>query len=262
MPFFPGNLINSVTFEQTLVIPIIVFRSLIGLIMAVAIIRALEVFDVETERMIEEMEQHQILSAERQRLARDLHDGAIQKVYTAGLLIEANRRTYPNEPQSQQLSEIQTVLDDAIADMRRNLGLLQPVTSSLSFEERLHQLANDNRFRSLINISLDFTLPEIEVIRLREADQILAIVQEALSNVIRHAHAREARVVARIHHHFLEVSVQDDGVGFDSAQPHGFGLQNMQERARYLGGELLISSSNKKGTQITLRMPWRVHEQN
>jgi signal transduction histidine kinase len=262
IPFFPGNWINSVTFEQNLIVPIVVFRSLIGLRMAVAIIRALEVFDVETERIIEKMEQQQILGAERQRLARELHDGAIQKVYTAGLLIEANRRSFPHEPRSRQLSEVQTILDDAIADLRRNLGLLQPVTSSLSFEERLHQLADDPRFRSLVNISLEFNLPETEMIRLREADQMLAIVQEALSNVIRHAQAREVCVTARIQNHHLEISVLDDGVGFDSSQAPGFGLQNMQERARYLGGELFISSPNKKGTQVTLRLPWSMDEQN
>ena len=65
------------------------FRSLIGLVMAVTIIRALEIFEVETDRRIEALEQRSIINAERERIARELHDGAIQKVYTAGLLVES-----------------------------------------------------------------------------------------------------------------------------------------------------------------------------
>src|SRR5215207_7611307 len=87
--FFPGNIINRSTFTEFTGLPPLVFRSLTGMIMAIALIRALEVFDVVTERRIEELEQHQIVTAERERLARELHDGAIQKVYTAGLLVES-----------------------------------------------------------------------------------------------------------------------------------------------------------------------------
>ena len=90
--FFPGDLLNTVSFEQALGVPALVFRSLIGLALAVTIIRALEVFEVETSRMIEAMEQQQILVGERDRIARDLHDGVIQTVYTAGFLVESAQK--------------------------------------------------------------------------------------------------------------------------------------------------------------------------
>ena len=70
-------------------VPLEIIRSIIGLVLAYTFIRALEIFDVETARRIEAMEQQQILVAERDRIARDLHDGVIQKVYTAGLLVES-----------------------------------------------------------------------------------------------------------------------------------------------------------------------------
>ncbi len=88
VPYFPGNFLNSVTFEANFGPPPLVFLSVIGLTLAVSIIRGLEIFDVETERRIEAMEQQQILASERDRIARELHDGAIQTVYTAGLLVE------------------------------------------------------------------------------------------------------------------------------------------------------------------------------
>ena len=88
IPFFPGNVFNTSTFERTLGIPPLVILSLLGLILVVTVMRALEIFQLETERRIETMEQQQILSAERSRIGRELHDGTVQTAYTAGLLIE------------------------------------------------------------------------------------------------------------------------------------------------------------------------------
>ena len=87
VPFFPGRYINSLTFTQAIGIQPYLFRSLIGIALAFFIIRALEIFDLESARQVEEMEQQQILVAERQRIARELHDGVIQSAYTAGLLV-------------------------------------------------------------------------------------------------------------------------------------------------------------------------------
>jgi signal transduction histidine kinase len=76
--FFPGNILNRVTFTEFIGVPPLIFRSFTGLILAITFVHALEIFDVETARRIEELEQKHILTAERERLARDLHDGAIQ----------------------------------------------------------------------------------------------------------------------------------------------------------------------------------------
>src|SRR5581483_7119363 len=120
--FFPGNLVNTNSFENIFGVPPLIFRSLIGLILAVTIIRALEIFELETERRIEHLEQQQIVSAERERIARELHDGAIQKVYTAGLLVESAARLAQGETElSSRLERAKTVLNDSISDLRRNL---------------------------------------------------------------------------------------------------------------------------------------------
>jgi signal transduction histidine kinase len=91
------------------------------LIIVVTLIRALEIFDVETEHHIEELEQHQIVTAERERLARELHDGAIQKVYTPGLPVEsASRLTDSKSEIGARLDKSVVILNDAIVDLRRN----------------------------------------------------------------------------------------------------------------------------------------------
>jgi hypothetical protein len=81
--------------------------------------------------MVEGMEQQQILATERERIGRDLHDGAIQLVYTAGLLVESARTQAPPEtPLASRLDRAVTVLNDAVTALRRNLGELRPAPSA------------------------------------------------------------------------------------------------------------------------------------
>lgn len=259
IPFFPGNILNSQTLEQLLGAPPPVFRSIIGLGLSIAIIRGLEVFDVETDRMIEAMEQQQILNAERDRIARQLHDGAIQKVYTAGLLVESAHHLANEETEvvSARLEKAQTVLNDAISDLRRNLGELYISPPEVPFEEALQKLSNDPRFRSLVNVSLEVELPESEDLSPIRSDHVLAIIQEALSNVIRHSRASEVRISARKSDGELRVTVKDNGVGLPAEIRAGYGLRNMRDRARLLGGQIDIRSSNGRGTLVELNIPWK-----
>ncbi len=259
IPFFPGNLINSATFEQALGAPPPVFRSLVGLGLAVAIIRALEVFDLETARMIEAMEQKQILATERERLARELHDGAIQKVYTAGLLVEsAYKLVEPDHPVLiERLEKAVNVLDDAIRDLRRNLGELHTTPGEVPLPEALRLLAEDPRFESLVEISLEISLPEDEPLSPVRSGHVLAVVNEALSNVIRHARARHVKISACEQDGRLILTVEDDGISIPRNYQAGFGLRNMRDRARLLGGTVEFRGASGKGTRVVLDIPWR-----
>lgn len=257
VPFFPGSLVNTETFEQVLVVPLSLVLSLVGLALAVSVVRALEIFDLETERRIEEMEQQQILAAERERLARDLHDGAIQKVYTAGLLVESARNLAPAEsPLRSRLERAVAVLNDAIADLRRNLQDLRPSPSAEPLAERLRRLAEDPRFRSFVEVDVDLALPGEESLSPVRAEHVVAVVQEALANAVRHARARKVRLEARREDGRLRVVVRDDGVGLPSETPAGYGLRNMRDRARLLGGSLQVEGRPGKGTTVILEVPW------
>lgn len=255
--FAPGNIINTRTFEQFIGVPPLVVLSLIGLLMAVTIIRALEIFDVETERHIEAIEQQQILTAERDRIGRELHDGAIQKVYTAGLLVEsASKLSAPGNPVAGRLEKAVAVLNDAIRDLRRNLGELRAASTEESLPDALHRIADDPRFRSLVDISLELDLPDSVSLAPERIDHVLAIVGEALSNVIRHARAQRVLIRACRVENRLVVTIRDDGVGFTCDDHDGYGLRNMRDRARMLGGHLEVSSARGQGTTITLDLPW------
>jgi signal transduction histidine kinase len=256
--FFPGDILNSATFANVLVAPPAVFRSIIGLVLALSIIRGLEIFDVETERVIEGMEQQQIVAAERERIGRDLHDGSIQKVYTAGLIVEsALKQVEPGSIAAGRLDRGLTVLNDAIADLRRNLGELRTTPSHQLLTQGLRQMAEDPRFGSFVAISLEMDIPEAETLLAARAEHVMAIANEALSNIVRHARARKVTLWARREGDRLALTIQDDGVGIEAGAAAGYGLRNMRDRAHLLGGNLKVDGSGGKGTTVTLEIPWR-----
>jgi signal transduction histidine kinase len=258
VPFFPGNILNSQTIQDAIAFPPPVLRSIVGLGLVIAIIRALEVFDVETERIIESMEQQQILIAERERIGRQLHDGAIQKVYTAGLLVESARKLAGKEnPLGIRLEKAMQVLNDAIGDLRRSLGDLQTTHQQESLDSALRSLAEDPRFQSLIKVRLVLNLPENETLSPARSDHVLAIVNEALSNVIRHARADQVTITAWHEGSHLMMRIEDDGIGLSREIEAGFGLRNIHDRARLLGGSVEVRSANGKGTLVMLEIPWR-----
>lgn len=259
IPFFPGNMLNADTLQALVGAPPPVFRSMIGLGLATAIIRALEVFDVETDRMIESMEQQQILIAERNRLARELHDGAIQKVYTAGLLVESAHKISDttNHLLSARLKKAEIVLNDAIKDLRRNLSELQVSSASEPLPVALQKLAGDPRFLSLIDISLEIELPDSISLTPIQKDHVLAILNEALSNVVRHSHADKVKITAEAIQGRLRLEIKDNGIGIQADVEAGYGLRNMRDRARLLGGSLEINNVNGRGTEVFLDIPWK-----
>ncbi len=258
VPYFPGRVLNTQAFEQATGVPTEIVQSIIGVVLAYTIIRALEIFDVETARRIEAMEQQQILAAERDRIARDLHDGVIQKVYTAGLLIDsAQKQAAPASAMADRLATAVDVLNDAIGDLRRNIGELHATAPHESLLLALRHLAEDPRFQSMVNVTLDLDLPETDRLSPDRTEHVLAIVTEALSNVVRHARARQVALHAERVDGHLRVSIQDDGIGLPVDAVAGHGLRNMHDRARLLNGQIDITGLNGKGTRVQLDIPWK-----
>lgn len=255
--FFPGNVFNSQIFLQFLGVPVIIFRSLTGLLLAVTVIRALEIFDLETARMIEAMEQKQILANERERIGRDLHDGAIQLVYTAGLLVDSARNQPPGSNTfKDRLDKAVRVLNEAITALRQNLMELRPLAGGQSLADELKALAEDARFASFVSVKLENELAPDDALSPMRQIHILAIVNEALTNVVRHANARRVVVHLSRKGTFLQIIVKDDGNGMPHNPQAGYGLRNMRDRARLIGGQLSIVSAGRHGTVITLDAPW------
>jgi signal transduction histidine kinase len=211
----------------------------------------LEQLQTEFDR-IKIAERHSVIAAERSRLLHDLHDGMGSQLITA--LRMTRRAEVPRE-------DVARVIEDSLDDMRL-------IIDSLDVEERdLLPLLGNLRYRleprlNAIGLGLVWDvepLPELEYLSPETALAIVRIVQEAVNNAVRHAAATTLTVSVRTLPGTIELVIADDGAGFDVARHSAKGsahrgLGAMHARAKKLGGQLSVTSS-EKGTQVCLALP-------
>ena len=255
--FFPVNFLNQQLLEGWVHLPVELFRSVSGLILAISIIRALEIFEVEIDRLIESMEIEAIQAAERERIGQEIHDGAMQGVYSVSLILNSLvKQVGELPPATARLTQAQQVLAQVILDLRRYMTALRGPLPKKAVAEELAILASQPRFSSLVDIRLD--LAEMPALERVDSARLLSMTQEALSNVVRHAEATSViiRLFPEQNHYILMIT--DNGRGFDltNIQP-GFGLRSMKEQARMMGTELEIISAPGKGTTYKMKCPQR-----
>jgi signal transduction histidine kinase len=118
----------------------------------------------------------------------------------------------------------------------------------------LEQITSDPRYNAMVNLSLKSDLEEPRNLSLRRTGHLSAIVNEALSNAIRHAQAQNVEIKAENTGENLRIVIKDDGIGLPEDAKVGYGLRNMRDRARLLNGT--INFSNSKGTTILIDIPW------
>lgn len=198
---------------------------------------------------------HQLLE-DRSRLGRDLHDSILQSLYALGLTIESSHRVR-HTSDIECYSSHATIVDQInhlIHEIRSMIRELESDTvREFDLSSELTTLRTTYSQTGRLDVKLDLQRHAIEVLTHEEEREILNIVREALSNCARHAHATQAAVSIRMKDTRVRVSIQDDGIGFAPApgQSRGYGLTNMETRAKKLGGTLHIQSKIGKGTQIT-----------
>lgn len=260
--FAPASVLNYSLLERTIGVPIQVFLSIFGLLLAYSVIRALEVFQIETAQVLEEADRARVLVADRERIGRELHDGTIQSIYAAGLMLESAAYLIDDSPNQakEKLSTVMKSLNHTIQDIRRYIFDLraEPEIETAELEEGLSKMLRDLRVNTLL--SVDFTVdgdaPHQFTAERRQ--HILRIVREALTNISRHAQAK--RVVVRLQWgaETVRLRIADDGIGMTSLpnDGQGQGLRNMRERTMLLGGRLTISGQPGRGVIIDLEVPY------
>jgi signal transduction histidine kinase len=261
-PVFPANALNYALLDRTIGIPVPVFRSLCGLAMAFFLVRSLEVFQVETERRIAEMEQAQLLTADRERIGRELHDGIIQNIYAAGLGLEEAHHLVGEHPlrAKQRIRAVMDALNQAIEDIRRYIFDLRASEQTRELEKVLENLVRDLRLDTLLEVDLEVTGQRCCWLDDRRAAHITQVAREALSNVVQHAEATHVTVNLDYLDHATRLMVTDNGRGMaldasDNGSHQGQGMANMQERARLLGGDLSLDSKPGQGLRLALMVP-------
>jgi signal transduction histidine kinase len=176
---------------------------------------------------------------DRERIARDMHDVVIQRLFATGLGLQSAARVAGHPYVQNRLAEAVDELDLAIKDIRRMIfALHQPATVPL--DEEVRELALGFRaplgFAPIVAVTGDLDAVDEEM-RL----DLLAVIREALSNVARHAQAGRALVDVVIDRSVVRVGVEDDGVGFTETGRRS-GLGNLQERAAHHGGTMMLIS--------------------
>jgi two-component system sensor histidine kinase UhpB len=122
--------------------------------------------------------------------------------------------------------------------------------------QSLRQLAEDPHYNTLVNLSLDLKLADSKTLSPLRTGHLMAILNEALANIIRHAKARNVKIQAQDLGEKLQVIIKDDGVGLSPGAQPGYGLRNMRDRSRLLNGELQFSEPSMRGTTVTIEIPW------
>jgi signal transduction histidine kinase len=214
---------------------------------------------------------------ERRRLRRDLHDGLGPTLASLALRLDAARKLVRREPEDAEelLSRLKDQTQDTVGDVRRLVyGLRPPALDDLGLLAAVRQQAAGHGFVANDGSPTDGAVEKGRVVFALEASEDLLplpaavevaayrIIQEAMTNVARHAHARTCRVRLSVDQtgSVLELETTDDGVGMPEDRRAGVGLSSMRERAEELGGTLVVEPGPEGGTRVLARLPVPVME--
>ncbi len=210
---------------------------------------------IENDRLTEQA-QAAAVDAERQRLARELHDSVTQSIYSLVLLSsgwESMARQGKLEDPVDAFRRLGSIGQQALREMRLLLHQLRPSILEdeglvKAIQQRLDTVEKRSNIEAQLVIDGNFDhLPE------KVEDELYHIAQEALNNTLRHARAQSVKVFMRESENKVILCVEDDGVGFDTSIQHsGMGLINIQDRVKAISGELSIISEVGRGTQMTV----------
>lgn len=207
-----------------------------------------------TEAELQAARARVMLAEDHERIARDLHDTVIQRLFAAGLTLQSVLPTVPEKAQAKIESIIDTQ-DDAIRELRTAIfGLSSKRSAGLTLRVVVNQLVDDASRVLGFRPALHFT-GVLDSIDAELTNEVAAVVREALSNVARHAHASRVEVMLRHSEGRLFVSISDDGAGIPQSHQLGSGLLNMHDRAARLGGSCTVSSADQSGTTVRWTIP-------
>ncbi len=212
-----------------------------------------------TDRLAIEMEnraiRHQLVRTEdRERIARDLHDTVIQRLFAAGMTLQGTAARITDSETRVRVEKAVDELDATIKEIRSAIFALQaPPDGGPGLRGELVRLTNELRPALGFSPRMQFD-GAVEGIHPVVAENLVPALREALSNVARHAHASEVRVIIDVHDEVC-LSVVDDGVGIPDSVVGGNGLANLTARAEMLGGSCSARRGDAGGGVLEWRVP-------
>ncbi len=193
--------------------------------------------------------------AERNRLARDLHDAVTQTLFSASLIAEVLPKLWERNPETgrQKLEELRLLTRGALSEMRTLLLELRPDTlADVELGDLCRHLAN--AFSGRTRIPVAFTQDGQAALPPQVKETFYRVAQEALNNIAKHAAARQVQLSLVLQPDRAELVIRDDGAGFDPSTlaPENLGLKIMHERAAAIGAQLTVESRPGAGTCVTI----------
>jgi ligand-binding sensor domain-containing protein/signal transduction histidine kinase len=214
---------------------------------------------VVNARLYEQAEQTAIAS-ERSRLARELHDSVTQLLYSVTLYAEAAGELLSSgktEAAAENCHDLRDTAQEALREMRLLIfELHRPALEQGGLAAALQARLDAVERRG--GMHADLQVEGSERISLAVQAELYNIAHEALNNALKHAHASSVQIHLWFGDDLTEMQISDDGVGFEPGQngmAGGFGIPGMQERAKKIGGNLMIESAPGKGTRIIVEVP-------
>jgi signal transduction histidine kinase len=193
---------------------------------------------------------------DRERIGKELHDGAIQSLFAVGMGLQVTATMSRDPAIEHRIGQAVTEVDRVIRDLRNYIFGLRPgILADRQLDQALRQLAEEFRERTEVTIVVDVDPDVAAELASRSAD-LVQFARETLSNVSRHAEATTCRMALFRRDGEAVLEVDDDGRGFDvDSVPTGHGLPNLKERADSLGGSVEIESRPGEGATVRLSLP-------
>ncbi|THE09096.1 sensor histidine kinase [Bacillus timonensis] len=212
----------------------------------------------------QEKRMQKIVSEERNRLARELHDSVSQQLFAASMMMSAinESRTNTNDRETKQFKLVEEMIQQSQLEMRALLLHLRPVAlKGKTLQEGIGELLVE--LEQKVPVSIEKKIEEFQIDKGIE-DHLFRILQESVSNTLRHSKANQLEVLLIKRDDFVILRIVDDGIGFDveQAKTGSYGLQNMYERAVEIGGTMRIVSLKEKGTRIEVKVPMLEGDEN
>jgi len=243
---------------------------LLGLAVALVVVVRLRVLERRSaqqrsaaqgaERQLRELSQRLVDTQEEERksLSRELHDHVGQVLTALRMELGRVERTSASGiGAGPAVAECRRLVDSMVRVVRDlALGLRPSMLDDLGLQPALAWHVRDFTRRYGVQVELDVE-GNLDALPDRHATCVYRVVQEALTNCIRHASARSIQITIKAERDWLEVSVNDDGVGMDAARRgQGLGLRGIGERVKELGGTMTIQSAPAAGTTLAIRLPF------
>lgn len=279
----PSNFLNTQLFFDIFGFPVQLLRAVTAVFASIFVIRFLRAFQVESDRKIAELQEARLhesrerealraelfrkvvaaQEAERQRIARDLHDETGQSLTAIGMGLRGLADELKNSRGSRDtLEQLQALTSESLRELQRIISDLRPAhLDDLGLSATLRWYASRLQEMVGLNIRVDIIGEEHT---LDEANKIAVfrIIQEALNNIIKHSKATHANISLDYKEKSAHILVRDNGVGFDLDAVKtrdgrsSLGLAGMAERAALLGGTVEIHSRPGYGTEVEAIIPY------